>query len=128
MPKALCRLNELDKVEKEMKTVLALLEANVTGKNFARTERTFQILWQQQDSLSQVLVSIDTTSTRIETAILEVEKLCGPHADLALDEKVEEIMQNIVETIDESVRCLPSDVKTIREDIHDINSRLLAPA
>jgi hypothetical protein len=128
MPKALDRLNELDKVEMEMQTVLALIEANVTGKNFASTERTLQILGQQQDSLSQVRVSIDTTSTRIETAILEVEKLCGPLSDLALDDKVEEMMQNIVETIDESVRCLPSDLKTIREDIDDINSRLLAPA
>jgi hypothetical protein len=111
-----------------MQAVLALIEANVAGKVFASTERTVQILGQQKESFNQVLVSINTTSSRIETAILEVKKLCGPLADLALDDKVEEMMQKIFEKIYESVRCLPSDVKTIPEDIHDINSRLLAPA
>jgi hypothetical protein len=111
MPKAFGRLNELDKVEKEMQAVLALIEANVAGKVFASTERTVQILGQQQDSFSQVLVSINTTSSCIENAILEVKEMCGPLADLAVDDKVEEMMQKIFEKIDESVRCLHRNVK-----------------
>jgi hypothetical protein len=67
MPKALDRLNELDKVEKQLQTILTLIAANVAGEAFANTERTVEILGEQQDSLTQVLVSIDTTSTRIET-------------------------------------------------------------
>jgi hypothetical protein len=44
MPKALNRLNELDKVEKQLQTVLTLIAANVAGKAFANTESTVQIL------------------------------------------------------------------------------------
>jgi NB-ARC domain len=134
MPKAVDRLNELDKVEKHMQTVLALIAANVAGGAFANTELAVQILGEQQDALAQVLVSIGSTSTRIETAILEVEKICGPLADFALDDKVEEILQRF-DRIDESVRFLHSDMKTmltpmasIRDDIHDMMSRLPALA
>jgi WD40 repeat protein len=134
MPKALDRLNELDKVEKQLQTVLTLIAANVAGEAFANTERTVEILGEQQDSLNQVLVSIDTTSTRIETAILDVEKICGPLADLALDDKVEEILQRF-DRIDERLRCLDSGMEimlptmeSIREDTRAIKSRLSVPA
>jgi WD40 repeat protein len=135
MPKALGRLNELDKVENQMQTVLDLIAATVAGEAFAKnTECTVEMLEKQQRSLAQVLFSIGTTSTRIETAVSDVEQVCGPLADLALDDKVEEILQRF-DRIDESMRGIHSDVKTIfpsmecmRNDIHNIMLRLPAPA
>jgi hypothetical protein len=81
MPKALNRLNELDEVEKKMQTVLALIGANVAGEAFAiykaNIERAVQILAEQQESLARLLVSICTASTRIETEMSGVERVCG---------------------------------------------------
>jgi hypothetical protein len=66
--------------------------------------------------------------------ISDVEKICGPLADLALDDMVEEILQR-VDRIDERLRRLDSGMKTmlptmesVREDTRDIKSRLSVPA
>jgi hypothetical protein len=50
-------------------------------------------------------------STRTETAILDFEKICGLLANLALGEKVEEILQRYGR-VDENLQGLYSDEKS----------------
>jgi hypothetical protein len=106
MPKALGRLNELDKVENRMQTVLTL----ITGDILANTEGTVKMMGEVHDSLDQVLVRDDIKSARIETAISDAEKICGPLADLALDDKVEEILQRFDDTLQDIWVCNYSSV------------------
>jgi hypothetical protein len=73
-------------------------------------------------------------STRTETAILDFEKSRGLLANLALGEKVEEILQRYGR-VDENLQGLYSDekamlplIESIRKGIHDFMSRLVVPA
>jgi hypothetical protein len=44
---------------------------------------------------------MEKTSTRVEDAICHVEKICGPLAIRALDDKVEELVQLRFDGLDE---------------------------
>jgi hypothetical protein len=67
--------------------------------------------------MAQVLDSMDVTSTQIEDAIFHVEKICGPLANLALDDKVDEVLQQRLDRLDESVAHLQGDIASIVRDM-----------
>jgi hypothetical protein len=83
MPKALSRLDKLEKVENKLKTVLALAAATVVEEIWESVH-----LGKQKHDMAQAIDRMKVTSTRVEDAIRHVEKICGPLAIRALDDKV----------------------------------------
>jgi hypothetical protein len=73
---------------KQTETVIALIAATVAEKILESTH-----LDEQKHDLAQALDRMEVTSTRVEDAICHDEKICGPLAIHALDDKVEEVLQ-----------------------------------
>jgi hypothetical protein len=116
MPKALSRLGQLEEAEQQMQTVLALITSIVTGKTWENTERIVAQLEEQKHGLTQVFTRIDKASTQIDNAICQVETLHGPLADLALDDKVDDLLRPRFDQLDDSVAHLQGDMKTLLRD------------